>query len=128
MPSPVSLIVAAGIGYVIAIALFLIGLGQLDRHVSGSPTLATSALVGLVAGVIVAAAGAWKHAPQVGFEGVRFIRSPLLVMTFAVALSSLADSYLCLTAAAVGCERVAVGAWKAFCAYIASRLRDGPWA
>ena len=95
----------------------------------GEPlTLAKCALAGLVAGLIVAAAGAWKHGRQDGFEGVRFIRSPLLVMTFAVALSFLADSYLYVTAAAIGCERVVVGAWKAFCAYVALRLRDGPWA
>ena len=90
-------------------------------------TLLTSALTGLVAGLIVASAGAWKHARRDGFEGARFIRSPLLVMTFAMALSLLGDSYLYLAAAAIGCERVAVGAWKAFCAHIAFRMKDGPW-
>ncbi len=120
--------IATGIGYAIAIGLFLLVLARVDRGASGPPTLAKSAFVGLVAGLIIATGGAWKHAPDEGFQATRFFRSPTLTIAFALGLSLLTNRYLYLAVAAIGYERAVVETWKILCAYVASRFRNAPWA
>ena len=109
--------IAAGIGYAIAIALLLLGLAQLDRGVSGPPTLARSAFAGLIVGVIIAIGGAWKDAPKEGFQIMKFFRSPSMTIAFALALSFLTDRYLYLAVSAIGYERAAVETYKTFLAH-----------
>ena len=120
--------IAADLCYVLAVGLFLVALAQLDRSAAGPATLAKSALAGLVAGVIIATGGAWKHAPTDGFQMPTFIRSPSITVALALGLSFLTDSYLHLAVAAIGYERAVVETWKIFCAHIAARLSTGPWA
>ena len=120
--------IATAVGYAIAIGLFLLVLARVDRSASGPPTLAKSALVGLVAGLIIATGGAWKHAPDEGFQATRFFRSPTLTVAFALGLSLLTHRYLYLAVAAIGYERAAVETWKILCAHVASRFRNAPWA
>jgi hypothetical protein len=120
--------IATGIGRVIAIGLLLLVLVRLDLSASGPPTLSKSALVGLVAGLIIATGGALKHAPDEGFQTMRFIRSPTIAIAFALGLSLLTHRYLYLAVAAIGYERAVVETWKIFCAHVASRFRNAPWA
>ena len=108
--------VTAGVGYVVVVSLLLLTLAQLDRDVTGPLTLGTSAIAGLVVGVMIAGGGAWKDAPKEGFDPLKFFRSPAVTVAFALALSPLTDSYLYLAAAAIGYERAAVETYKTFLA------------
>ena len=103
---------AAGAGYVAAVALALFGIARLDRGDPAPASLLASALVGLIVGVIIAIGGAWKDAPKEGFQTVKFFRSPIMAMVCATGLSALSDSYLQIAVASIGFERAAIETWK----------------
>ena len=103
---------AAGAGYVAAVALSLFGIAQLDRNNPAPAGLLSSALAGLIVGIIIAIGGAWKDAPKEGFQMLKFFRSPIMTMICAIALSALSDSYLQIAVASIGFERAAVETWK----------------
>ena len=103
---------AAGAGYVIVVALCLMAAAQLDRGPRTAPGLGTSALVGLMVGIIIAIGGAWKDAPKEGFQLLKFFRSPSVTVVAALALSMVTGSYLQIAVAAIGYERAAVETWK----------------
>jgi hypothetical protein len=104
----------AGVGYAAVVSVLLLALAQLDRDVTGPLALGTSAIAGLVVGLMIAAGGAWKDAPKEGFQLLKFFRSPAVTVAFALALSPLTESYLYLAAAAIGYERAAVETYKTF--------------
>jgi hypothetical protein len=103
---------AAGAGYVAVVSLALVGIAQLDRDNAEPANLLSSALVGLIVGIIIAIGGAWKDAPKEGFQMLKFFRSPIMTLICAIALSTLTDSYLQIAVAAIGYERAAVETWK----------------
>ena len=104
--------IAAGVGYVAVVALCLLTVAQVDRAAVDAPTLSTTAVVGLMVGIIIAIGGAWKDAPTEGFQVLKFFRSPTMTLGFALALSLVTDSYLHIAVAAIGYERAAVETYK----------------
>jgi hypothetical protein len=105
---------AAGVGYVTIVALCLFAIARLEQGAPGLPTTIRTALVGLVVGAIIAFGGAWKDAPTEGFDPVKFFRSPLLTVLFALLVSRLTESYLLVAVAAIGYERASAETWKTF--------------
>lgn len=103
---------AAGAAYVSVVLLCLLAVAQLDPGAVGSPSPSASGLVGLTVGIIIAIGGAWKDAPKEGFEPLKFFRSPLVAAAFALALSSLCESYLQIAVASIGYERASVETYK----------------
>jgi hypothetical protein len=105
---------AVGAGYVLAIALGMTAIASLDGVDSGSLSLWRAGLVGLAAGLIVAIGGGWKDAPKEGFDLLKFFRSPIMTVIYALMLSRLTDSYLLIAAAALGYERATAETYKTF--------------
>jgi hypothetical protein len=105
---------AVGVGYVAVVALCLVAIAQLRNGAPGLPSTIRTALVGLVVGAIIAFGGAWKDAPTEGFDTLKFFRSPLLTVLFALLLSRLTDSYLQVAVGAIGYERAAAETYKTF--------------
>ena len=103
---------AAGAAYVGVVALCLGAIGLLDR--AGPPRLPTIPLVGLVVGLIVACGGGWKDAPKEGFDLVKFFRSPMMTVVWALILSRLTDSALLIAVGAIGFERATAETYKTF--------------
>ena len=106
---------AAGVGYVAAIGLCLLITAHLEPGGSPMDSIPRIAIVGLVAGTIIAIGGAWRDAPMEGFDAVKFLRSPLIALAVAVALSWFTDSYFQMTVAAIGYERAVAETYKTFC-------------
>ena len=104
---------AAGLGYVLSLAGCLTAIGWVDPNGALEPAL-RAAIGGLALGVAVAIGGAWKDAPKEGFDGLKFIRSPLITVTYAVGLSLLTDSHLYAAVAAIGYERATAETYKTF--------------
>ena len=103
---------AAGAGYVTVVGFCLAGIARLDVGNTEPAGLLSSALVGLLVGIIIAIGGAWKDAPKEGFELLKFFRSPSMTVVCAIALSALTGSHLQIAVAAIGYERAAVETWK----------------
>lgn len=76
--------------------------------------MARGALVGLVAGCVVAAGGCWKDASTEGFDLVKFFRSPAIAVIYAANLSLLTSDPALIAAAAIGFERATVETYKKF--------------
>jgi len=63
---------------------------------------------------IVAVGGGWKDAPKEGFDLVKFFRSPLMTMAWALLLSRFTDSSLLIAVGAIGFERATAETYKTF--------------
>jgi hypothetical protein len=105
---------AYGAGYVGIIALCFVAIGRLDQTPAAAPSMVKAALVGLAVGMIIALGGGWKDAPKEGFDLLKFFRSPIMTVLYAVILSRLTDSYLQMAAAAIGYERATAETYKTF--------------
>jgi hypothetical protein len=103
---------AAGAAYGAVVVFGLASLGLLDRSLR--PTTWTMALVGFAAGLIVAVGGAWKDAPKEGFDPLKFMRSPVMTLFYALLLSRLTNSHLLAAAGAIGYERATAETYKTF--------------
>lgn len=105
---------AAGVGTVAALSACLLAIAQLDRLAGPRPLASRAALVGLAAGLIVAIGGCWKDAPKEGFDPLKFFRSPVMTVLYALILARFVDSYLFIAVAAIGYERATVETYKTF--------------
>ena len=105
---------AAGAAYVGIVVLCLVAVTHVAPGPRGTPTLLSSALIGLTVGAIIAFGGAWKDAPTEGFDMLKFFRSPCMTVVFALLLSQLTDSYLQLAVGAIGYERATAETYKTF--------------
>jgi len=105
---------AVGVLCLIVIGLAAWGINGLQgAAIPVHPVLAALA-VGSIGGWLTAVGGAWKDAPVEGFEPLKFFRSPIMTMTFALLLAPFTDRWLFLAMAALGYERGAVETYKTF--------------
>ena len=74
----------------------------------------TTVLVGLATGLIVAIGGGWKDAPKEGFDLLKFFRSPIMTVLYAIALSIFAENFGVIAIGAVGLERATAETYKTF--------------
>ena len=107
--------VAVGVAYVAALALGLAAVARLDAAGPAHPRPAVVALLGIAVGAVVAVGGAWKDAPVEGFEPLKFLRSPLTTLGWALVLAQLSGSHLAIAIAALGYERATAETYKTFC-------------
>jgi hypothetical protein len=106
---------AVGAAYVAAVALGLAAVARLDAPGAAAPRPAVVALLGIAVGAVVAVGGAWKDAPVEGFEPLKFLRSPLTTLGWALLLAQLSGSHLAIAVAALGYERATAETYKTFC-------------
>lgn len=104
----------AGTALLLALALLIGGMQAFERHAPGVPPLAMSALVGLIAGLVSAVMGAWKDAPIEGFEPLKFLRSPLIAMSYGLLLAPYTQALLPAGAAALGYTIASIETYKTF--------------
>jgi hypothetical protein len=97
------------------IALALVAVARLDAADPAPPRPAVVALLGIGVGMIVAVGGAWKDAPVEGFEPLKFLRSPLVTLGWALVLAQLTGSSIEIAVAALGYERATAESYKTFC-------------
>jgi hypothetical protein len=105
---------AVGVLCLVVVGLAAWGLHRLQAAALPVPHVVGALLVGSIGGWLTAIGGAWKDAPKEGFELLKFFRSPLMTMSFALLLLPLTDSWLQLAMAALGYERAAVETYKTF--------------
>jgi hypothetical protein len=70
--------------------------------------------VGSLFGWLAAVGGAWKDAPKEGFEPLKFFRSPLTTLAWALLLAQFTDRYAYIAFGALGYERAAVETYTTF--------------
>jgi membrane protein YqaA with SNARE-associated domain len=104
----------AGLAYVGGILAVLFAVGRIQRGLGPDPSLVLVALIGGAGGWISAIGGAWKDAPIEGFQGLKFIRSPLLATVFAVGLAQLTSNLVTICVAATGFVVAATETYKTF--------------
>ena len=138
--------IGLGIVYIVGVSCVLLAIAQLDRAATGPLTCAKSVFAGLLGGAMIAASRAWRDVQNDGYEtlefsdrcgewhpvetekNVRTFRTVALTVTFAVALSSLTDSYLYVAVASTGYERAAVETWRTLLAREKPPARFAGWA
>jgi hypothetical protein len=79
----------------------------------GSPYLAVLT-VGSIGGWISAFGGAWKDAPKEGFETLKFFRSPVFALTYALLLANFTSNYLMICFGALGYTIATIETYKTF--------------
>jgi hypothetical protein len=103
----------AGAGYVMVCGLGLWAIGSFDLRYGGATRL-SAAIAGLIVGFVVAVGGGWKDAPKEGFSILKFFRSPMMTVSYALLLASVTDRHLLIAAASIGFERATAETWKKF--------------
>jgi hypothetical protein len=96
------------------VGLVVVGLRRLQGLELPVPWIVVALLVGSIGGWLTAVGGAWKDAPMEGFEPLKFFRSPLTTLCYALLLVPLTDNYLYIAMAALGFERATVETYKTF--------------
>lgn len=105
---------AVGTLCLIVVGLAAYGINRLQGAALPVHPLVAALAVGSVGGWLTAIGGAWKDAPIEGFEPLKFFRSPLMAMSFALLLAPFTDRWLFLAMGALGYERAAVETYKTF--------------
>ena len=102
----------AGMGYMLVVGLCLRGVDALDHRLGAS--LLTAAIAGFIVGIVIAIGGGWKDAPKEGFDLLKFFRSPLMTVAYALLLSAFTSRHLLIAVASIGFERATAETWKTF--------------
>ena len=102
----------AGVGYILVCVLGLWMIDGMDLRLEA--TRLTAGIAGLIVGLVVAVGGGWKDAPKEGFSILKFFRSPLMTVSYALLLAAITDRHLLIAAAAIGFERATAETWKKF--------------
>lgn len=80
--------------YFIAIILIIVGVYTLQQANLNLPGWVIVLLVGSIGGWISAVGGAWKDAPIEGFEILKFFRSPVMSLVYALIIACFTKNYL----------------------------------
>ena len=79
------------------------------------PGLVIALLIGSLGGWISAFGGAWKDAPIEGFELLKFFRSPVIALTYALLIACLTDNYLYIGLCGLGYTIGTIETYETFC-------------
>jgi hypothetical protein len=102
----------AGVGYIMICGLGLVAIDSFDQRFEA--TRWTAGFAGLLVGLVIAVGGGWKDAPKEGFSILKFFRSPMMTVSYALILASATESHLLIATAAIGFERATAETWKKF--------------
>lgn len=109
---PVRWAVLAGVVAVLALSVW--GVVALQRTVPDLPPWLVLTTIGAFGGWLTAFGGAWKDAPVEGFETLKFFRSPLISLFWAVIVANFTDSWLYIGVAGAGYSVAAIETYKTF--------------
>lgn len=103
-----------GFAYLAGVLLVVGGVWWVERNRPELPALAAVILLGGVGGWISAVGGAWKDGPIEGFSILKFFRSPLVALFWALVVAHLTRSYLLVAGAATGYTVATIETYKTF--------------
>lgn len=103
-----------GFAVLVAIVLFVWGTVALQRAFPDLPNWLVLLTIGSLGGWLTAFGGAWKDAPVEGFETLKFFRSPLISLIWAVIVAAFTDNWLFIGAAGAGYSVATIETYKTF--------------
>ncbi len=103
-----------GAAYAVGVALVVAGVHSLQQANLPFSGLAVVMIIGSFGGWISAFGGAWKDAPIEGFELLKFFRSPLIALTYALLLACFTKNYLFISMGALGYTISTIETYKTF--------------
>ncbi|MEX2100442.1 MAG: hypothetical protein WEB19_03415 [Acidimicrobiia bacterium] len=102
----------AGLGYAVAVLAIVLLIDAVGRQGTGG--LVVVLLVGSLGGWISAVGGAWKDAPVEGFQPLKFVRSPLVALGYALLLATLTTDPVYAAMGALGYTVATLETYKTF--------------
>jgi hypothetical protein len=90
------------------------GVVALQRAAPGLPAWLVLVTIGAFGGWLTAFGGAWKDAPVEGFETLKFFRSPLISLFWAVVVANFTESWLYIGVAGAGYSVATIETYKTF--------------
>ena len=104
--------VLAGVLLVLAGSVW--GVEALQRSAPDLPPWLVLVTIGAFGGWLTAFGGAWKDAPVEGFETLKFFRSPLISLFWAIVVAFLTDRWLYIGVAGAGYSVATIETYKTF--------------
>jgi hypothetical protein len=105
---------SVGAGVLVVLVAFVWGVVALQRLYPDLPPWLVLVTIGSLGGWLTAVGGAWKDAPVEGFETLKFFRSPLITLFWAVIVAFFTDSWLLIGVAAAGYSVATIETYKTF--------------
>jgi hypothetical protein len=105
---------AVGAGVLVVLVLCVWGVTALQRAYPDLPSWLVILAIGSAGGWLTAFGGAWKDAPVEGFETLKFFRSPLISLFWAVVMAFFTDNWLYIGVAGAGYSVATIETYKTF--------------
>ncbi|RMG67443.1 MAG: hypothetical protein D6715_04800 [Calditrichaeota bacterium] len=105
---------SVGFLYLVGVLAVVYGIYRLQGVNLGGGELLTVLVIGSAGGWISAFGGAWKDAPKEGFETLKFFRSPLIALLYAIMLAHFTTNYLFISMGALGFTVGTIETYKTF--------------
>ncbi|MFQ5707055.1 MAG: hypothetical protein ACE5HO_06365 [bacterium] len=105
---------SVGAAYMTGVLLGVYGIYYLQRVNLGATGLVVVLTIGSIGGWISAFGGAWKDAPKEGFEILKFFRSPVIALLYALMLANFTTNYLFISMGALGFTVGTIETYKTF--------------
>lgn len=105
---------AVGAAYLVGVLAVAGGVWWFQRAGPEIPGFLAVVLLGTLGGWISAFGGAWKDGPIEGFQLLKFFRSPLVALFWAVVLAHFTRDYLLLMLASTGFTVATIETYKTF--------------
>ncbi|RMF56064.1 MAG: hypothetical protein D6748_14295 [Calditrichaeota bacterium] len=105
-----------GVGflYFVGVCLVVYGIYALQKANLGTTGLIIVLAIGSIGGWISALGGAWKDAPKEGFEILKFFRSPVMALLYALMLAHFTTNYLFISMGGLGYTIGTIETYKTF--------------
>lgn len=101
-------------GVLVVLVASVWGVVALQRAVPNLPSWLVLVTIGAFGGWLTAFGGAWKDAPVEGFETLKFFRSPLISLFWAIVVAIFTDSWLYIGVAGAGYSVATIETYKTF--------------
>lgn len=105
---------AVGAAVLVVLVACVWGVTALQREYPDLPRWLVLLTIGSLGGWLTAFGGAWKDAPVEGFETLKFFRSPLISLFWAVVMAFFTESWLYIGVAGAGYSVATIETYKTF--------------
>ncbi|MFQ5864242.1 MAG: hypothetical protein ACE5IW_03335 [bacterium] len=105
---------SVGAAYMAGVLLGVYGIHYLQKVDLRSSGLIVVLAIGSIGGWISAFGGAWKDAPKEGFELLKFFRSPVIALIYALMLAHFTNNYVFISMGALGYTVGTIETYKTF--------------
>lgn len=105
---------SVGVGVLVVLIAFVWGTIALQAAYPELPAWLVLVTIGSLGGWLTAFGGAWKDAPVEGFETLKFFRSPVISLFWAVLVAFFTESWLFIAVAGAGYSVATIETYKTF--------------